>query len=338
MEKEEIRICEFCGVEISKEKLRKHLKVKHINAFNSVYDLTIYILKNVELLTDKNINNILVDFQTIPTFQIDIKYKFRFRKYITDLGLKHRTVKESNDLDSTINKRRNTIYDVYGVDNVSKNQTIKQKKKDTFTKNYGVDNIWKLREYRLWLESEMLKKYGKVYLADLYGNENLWGREKMTEPEKKDRIVKIHIGFDEWYKNLSPEDLELYIKNKTAHISNSIYYTSSLETRIEKILLNNVIDFEPQKWVGRYPYDFSFGKKILEVQGTYWYCDNRFYKGDDIIKRNGDNLLCSEVWERDLMKKKLAEKYGYEVFYIWEYDMKNMSDDDILNYIKNKIM
>ena len=152
------------------------------------------------------------------------------------------------------------------------------------------------------------------------------------------RILKMHVGFDDWYKNLSTEELDLHIKNKTIHLSNSSYYISSLEVRIEKILLNNTIDFESQKWVGRYPYDFSFGTKILEVQGTFWHCDRRFYKGDDIIKRNGDNLLCSEVWERDLMKKNLAEKYGYEVFYIWEYDMKNMSDDDILNYIKNKII
>jgi hypothetical protein len=42
-----------------------------------------------------------------------------------------------------------------------------------------------------------------------------------------------------------------------------------MENRIEKILIENKIDFETQKWISKYPYDFAFDNLILEVQGLY---------------------------------------------------------------------
>lgn len=99
-----------------------------------------------------------------------------------------------------------------------------------------------------------------------------------------------------------------------------------MENRIEKILIENKIDFETQKQISKYPYDFAFDNLILEVQGLYWHCDNRFYKEDDIIKRDGEQKLVQEIWQKDELKKDIAKKYGYEMFYQYEYDMNKMTD------------
>jgi len=328
--------CDFCGTEISSEKLRKHIKTVHPNVFDNLYDLTIYILKKVESKTDEDIINILNDYKNNSVLYINDKYNFRFRKYITDLGLNHKSISESTLTKSCIEKRKNTSINKYGFDNPSKNENIKQKKRDTFTKNYGVDNIWKLREYRVWWESEMFKKHGKVCLADLYGNDNLWGWKEMLEDDKKERIKKSNDGFKIWYHNLNDEEKIQYSIDRCGNLGNN-FYQSKLENRIEKILIENKINFETQKWISKYPYDFAFDNLILEVQGLYWHCDNRFYKGDDIIKRDGEQKLVQDIWQKDTLKKDIAEKYGYEIFYLYEYDMNKMTDEEVLTYIISNI-
>lgn len=40
-----------------------------------------------------------------------------------------------------------------------------------------------------------------------------------------------------------------------------------------------------------------------------------------------------EVWDKDLEKKEIANKYGYKVEYIWEKDMNLLSDDDLKLFI-----
>lgn len=36
-------------------------------------------------------------------------------------------------------------------------------------------------------------------------------------------------------------------------------------------------------------------------------------------------------------KKEIAEKYGYEVFYVWEDEIKKLNEKDIVLLIKEKI-
>ena len=61
--------------------------------------------------------------------------------------------------------------------------------------------------------------------------------------------------------------------------------------------------------------------KCIEVQGTYWHCDPRFYDGNYLHKVK--NKTASEIWEYDLSKKLLIESKKLQVLYIWEYDWDN---------------
>lgn len=331
---EETIICQFCGKKISKEKYRKHLKSKHEENFKSIFDLTIHVLDVVENLTDEFITNIISDYTYNSVLYIEEKYNFRFRKYIDDLKLTHKSISDSNLTKNTLEKRKKTFIKIYGVDNPSKDENIKDKKRKTFLKNYGVDNIWKLKEYRLWWEDEMMKKYGQVCLSNLYDNQNSFVWKTINENDKKIRIKKLRDGFEKWYNGLNDEELINYVISRC---KNAVFYQSSLEKRIESILIENNIEFNPQKWINKFPYDFCFGNKILEVQGTYWHCDPKIYNSNDIIKRNGDELLVEDIWNKDILKKINAEKYGYNVFYLWELELNEMSDIEILEFIKKFI-
>jgi len=325
-------VCEFCGKEISVEKLGVHLKSHHMDRFDGVINLTKYLMVKRENIKYDDIDNIINDYYKTSVLDVDKKYGFRFRKYISGLGLKRLSVADVIKNNIVRDKMKITMLMRYGAENASNCEEFKQKKRNTFTKNYGVDNIWKLREYRLWWEDEMIKKYGKVCLADLYGKQNAWGWKEMADVTKTERIRILRKGFNNWYSSLTDEEKTQHIINKTTSLIN--HSQSNLEKRIERLLNNNNIKNKTQYWVSRVPYDFFIDNKILlEVQGTYWHCDPRKYKCDDIIKRDGENHLVSEIWEKDIMKKNIAIKYGYKIKYLWEDEINEMNNVELLNKI-----
>jgi hypothetical protein len=327
--------CVHCGIELSDIKYRKHLKYRHLNLFDSLVELTKHAITTVENIDENTLEGIINEYKntSVPTLVICKRYNFNFRKYITDLGLKHKTISESTSSKECIDKRSKSILAKYGVDNASKSEEVKAKKRETSIRNYGVDNIWKTPTYRSEWEKKVLAKYGKVCLRDLYGNENSFGWKTISEEDKAIRIDKLHESYLNWYYSLAEDEREAYIISK---IGKS--FTSKLETRISSILKANNIKYEPQVFISRHSYDFKINENfILEVNGTYWHCDPRFYVESDTIMRDGESHLVKEIWNKDARKKILAEKHGYHLSYIWEYDMNGMTDNEILSYILDKM-
>ena len=293
-----------------------------------------YIICCKNSITEEQLDLIIKDYENNSVLYIEQTYNISFRSFVKNLGLKHKNISDSRKTNSCKERTKNTNNQKYGVDNISQSEHIKQKKKETFLKNYGVDNIWKLKEYRIEWEQKMIEKYGSPYIGNIHGNGNLWGWNNLES--KISRINKLKEDFKKWYYNLSEEDKEIYAKTRGNYLVKAS--KSFLETRIEKILIDNCIFNKSQYWIKRKSYDFWLGEKnILEIQGKYWHCDPRFYKENDIIQHGESYYLVKDVWDKDEEKKKLAEKYGYNVFYLWETDIKNMTDFDILNKIKNFI-
>lgn len=329
-------ICEFCKKNVSVDKLRKHLKVNHINEFSNLFELAKYVLLKKENVNDELLNQIINEYNISSVNHIEKKYGFRFRHFVNDLGLKKMSISDSKRSKITIEKTKHTNLMKYGVENVSNNESIKNKKKKTFLKNYGVDNIWKLRDYRIWWENEMINRYGTPCLSNLYGNENHFGWKTISRDDKNARIEKLHTRYKIWYNNLSEEERNLFNKNRVHKLLS--YSSSNLEKRIENVLKNNGLNYIPQFWIKQKSYDFCLdfeNKKILEVQGTYWHCDNRFYKKNDIVKHGDSTYLVNDIWNNDLNKKNIAESYGYKMYYIWEYDLNKMNDDEILTFLES---
>jgi len=326
-------ICKFCNKEISKEKYGIHLKTKHLNEFKNSIELYRYFFSVKENIDLNMIDNIIEDYKDNSVLYIEDKYNIKFRRHIPRLGLKQKSISESRKTVTSKNKQKETNKLIYGVENVSQSKLIKDKKKKTFLKNYGVDNIWKLKEYRIWWEEFIINKYGKVCLSDLYGNQNSWGWNEMSMDEKKIRISKIHKAYIKWYDNLPESEKLIFNQSRSKGILKA--GKSKLELRIENILINNQIYNKSQFWVDRKSYDFYLGNKnILEVQGTYWHCDPRKYCSTDIVKFGDDIYQVSDIWERDKIKKEIAESYGYKMYYIWEIEINKMSDDEILIFIQ----
>lgn len=76
-----------------------------------------------------------------------------------------------------------------------------------------------------------------------------------------------------------------------------------------------------------YSYDFVYNNKIIEFQGDYWHCNPELYNEDFYNKVK--KKTAKEIWQFDKEKKECAEKYGYKILYIWEYEYKQDKDATI---------
>ena len=76
-----------------------------------------------------------------------------------------------------------------------------------------------------------------------------------------------------------------------------------------------------------FAYDFTYNKKIIEFQGDYWHCNPALF--DETFFNKVKQATAKEIWEYDKIKKHAAEHYGYEVFYVWEYDYTNDPENEI---------
>lgn len=101
---------------------------------------------------------------------------------------------------------------------------------------------------------------------------------------------------------------------------------TSIEKEMEEILNSLCVSFQYEKQMvlssrEYYPdfllTDFNI---VIECYGDYWHANPKKYKEDDKIV----GKLCSEIWQRDLNRKIVFEKSGFELFHFWEDEFRDI--------------
>lgn len=251
--------------------------------------------------------------------------------FLRKFSIPLRSLKESTNTPHIKEQRKATCLKRYGVENPSQDEFIKRKKAETFLKNYGVDNIWKDPNYYSWLDQ---------YMIDTYGKKRVTNGTKISETrlnfsvEKKKRLSMImsETAIQTWESKTEEEKKEQMV-NMRKSIPVDIK-CSKLEYRIKQILDDNNIPYIHQYFLSYYSYDFCFlNYVLLEVNGDYWHGNPSMYQSGDIIKQGSEDIMVDQLWDRDLVKKLEAEKYGNKVYYLWESDINSMTDQEILDFI-----
>ena len=316
--------CIICNEEINKKNILK----KHINHHHNIDELTNemnYIMSlniGYETIFDE-VKNLYLSGYTVN----DIKklYGVSFSRYIEIIGIK-RSASESKKTIVYQERVKSTNLSKYGVENPSQNQEIKQKKKNTFLKHFGYENNFCNFDIRSFAQKNI--DYNKVLQTT---KENLiikYGEDIKNVSQIPWVRLKISNSQIERYQNFSEDE-----KRKMTEIARSnIRYVSSQEIRIQSLLNKLNIEYTCNVFLFSYNWDILFrNKKIIEVQGDFWHGNPKFYKETDILL-NG--LTVHDVWKKDERKKKLIEKKGYTLYYLWESDINNMSDDEIIKALK----
>lgn len=200
----------------------------------------------------------------------------------------HKT--HANHTNETIIKRKQTLMDKYGVDNVSKIKNIKDKKTQTCLNKYGVGNGSQKNYSKLFVS---LQNDSNASIS--FFNQN---NQKFTIEELGEYLKVSYIPLTDW---LDKFNLRKYIKHIPSKTEDSVAdYIKSLG--IEHIVrrARNILD--NGKEIDIYLPDY---KIAIEVNGTYWH---------------------SEI-EKDkkyhLNKSKDCENKGIRLIHIWQYEWDN---------------
>lgn len=274
---------------------------------------------------------------SLPDFKRECDLAYKQTQFLLDFfRIKKRDSKEANKSKVKQSKYKDTCKKKYGVTNVSQVRSVKDKKKETFIKNYGVDNIWKSKEYYDWLHSHMLSKYGKKSLSNRYGNlQKYW--DGRTKAQKRQNMKAANEGYKKYWAALTDEQKNEIIRKRCKNLSYN--FRSKLETRISMVLTSLNIPYQWQFWINRKSYDFRISKTkiIIEVNGDYWHANPKMYKYDDVINYPDGYKEASEIWSKDDKKKQNAERYGYQILYIWESELNKIDDTEIEDFVVKKI-
>ncbi len=265
------------GVKISKNPALKE-KLYELTSFlpeDAPQSLRIWCLKNEILSKDKlpkcpvcgklpaYSTGKFLTYCSKKCAQLD-KEKF-LKKYGVEHHLKSDLVKE---------KRRRTVLEKYGVENVG--VVTREKAKKTMIEKYGVDNYTKTQEYKKKLRKTSLEKYGVVHPA-----KSAIVREKIKKvhKEKKEEIKKaIERAFLEKYGVRSPMHIQA-VKNKV------------LEKYKKKVWERLILKFEKQQLKPLFSFEEFRNIKVKERERLKFLCtvcNTEFYDHLD----NGHIPVC----------------------------------------------
>jgi len=293
-----MRKCPFCDKIVGNDPHIYFCKSKTTDDKREIKFL--FINKNFPLISTKDIivDRYVTNSKSLVDIRKEFNIDFKSTLFLLDyFEIKKRTISESSILISST-KYKKTCIDKYGVDNVSKCKIIKQKKEETFMKNYGVDNIFKDVKFKKWIL------------------ENNFAWNNLTDEENQKRVDKQTISIKKYWNNLTDEQ-----KNKLYRYNGA----SSLESKVSEILNGLSISYITQFHLKGKIFDFRILNTniLIEVNGDYWHCNPSKYKAEEIVKFHSNSKKVSDIWEKDDVKKKLAEIDGFKVVYIWEEEMKN---------------
>jgi G:T-mismatch repair DNA endonuclease (very short patch repair protein) len=103
-----------------------------------------------------------------------------------------------------------------------------------------------------------------------------------------------------------------------------------IEREIESALGANNIAFTPQHRIGRFTIDFAIpSKKIaIEANGDFWHANPKIYDNRNLYKIQADAI------EKDARKLAKLDAEGYEVYIVWENDLKVNKDETLEKLIE----
>lgn len=204
-------------------------------------------------------------------------------------GIKTHSISESCFLETVKIKKKITIQEKYGCDNISQNEEIKQKKINKALEKYGTINVFQSEEIKEKSRQTCLEKYGAIS----FSNSKFYKDPKRNFSKPHQKVSQYLNGKNIIHKN--------EVRGKFSKFNDEL---NKFYSPIPDIVLEDY-------------------KVILEINGDRWHCHPSIYKPEDKIS----HLWCGEcfvkdVWKKDDIRKRHLESFGYKVVIIWELDLK----------------
>lgn len=339
-------ICKICKIGFNgvnhKKALNGHLKFCSAREeFMKMY-----------FLTEENLENKLIECGSVSQFIL--KYPFKrsntffykvFKEYNIDTSIKKasnsKQVKEKRIVTNlkkygsehnfckdhpSRKKWEKRMLEEEGITNVFQRDSVKQKSKETMLSKYKVEHNSQHPKFKSDLNGFILR-YGEKEGELLY----------VKTCFEKGKSLRLNYYIEKYGDEEGLLKYQERIKKSFFGVLNN-RSVSQLSIKIAKVLneLNILYDeeFIIQENDMTRIYDFKIGNILIELNGDFWHANPEKYLSNDLLNFPGQEVKASFLWEKDKIKKELAEKKGYEVVYFWE---KEINTNIGLSIIKEKL-
>lgn len=314
-----IFICKICNKEFNSLKaLTLHLKLHNISSEEYYKKFLLKPNEGFCKICGKptKYHSISTGFYTYCSNECIGKDKSIVKKR-EDTSLKRFGVKHASELPEFIDKAKNTYKERTGYDhNMHNPESIKKvieerKKNETIKLKYKINGI----NYSNNAKNEFLNfiKPYNLTLLDYEDKEHITIKCNICNNEIKTRTQFIYQRIK---KHIIPCS---FCQPKPKQTS---FRESEFKVFIKEIYKNTILENDRTILKGKeidiFLPDLNIG---IEFDGIYWHADSRFFKEDEIVYRKG--LTAKQIWEKDMLKDKLAESVGIKLVRIKEYDWVN---------------
>jgi hypothetical protein len=305
--------------------LKNNIPYFTCETYNDVENLITLIQKSKGLTTVKfkNYNVVSPFFDEIllkPKLSVD-EFCTRFRKFKVVVGLKSYGVRQVEyfKLRGYSDDESKNLVSLFQQTNSKKATEISHKQKsETWKKNSKINNynqsrgrnFYKLKGLSAEEIEEKIQKRNKKWVSSL---EVAIKRDPSINKRKGKTFEELVI------KHGKERALQIVRSRLCTNISKpEIQLRSRLNLTNDWISQFYISDPITGKF---YIYDYvnPKTKEIIEFNGDFWHCNPLKYTSDffhPILK-----LTATEIWNKDKIKKQIAEQQGYKIKYIWENEI-----------------
>jgi len=309
--------CPFCKKKINRYD-GHHIYRCDRNNLNDDYNTKlVYISYNFPILSNKNnlYNEYIIKLNSLPDIRKEYGISYRNILFLLDhFEIKKRDLKKSSKLISS-KKYKKTCLDKYGVDNISKLESIKRKKEYSHKK--GVENnLSDNKEHYEWIKNELF--FNKNIDMNLLKNDDV------LESEFR-KLIGVY--YTHWNNLIDEEKNEIMNNHKPIE--------SKVSSCLDKLNLTYTKNFK----IGIKKFDLKLDNTyiLIEVNDDFWHANPKKYSKSDVMEFPFKKVRAVTIWNKDRIKKKYAESKGYKLITIWENDIIDLDSDELIDFVINKI-
>jgi hypothetical protein len=193
-------------------------------------------------------------------------------------------------------------------------------KKGSAGLEYWINKGYSLDEAKI-KRRERQQTFSKKICIEKYGKEG--GLKVFTERQNRWQKTLYKNGkLKSGYSEISQELFFNLIKNiDDIELLNKIYFAK----KGGEYVISNVDGF--------FRFDFTDikNKKIIEYNGDQYHGNPKKYLAEDTPHPFRKDVKSKELWEKDMLKNKLANKNGFEVLTIWDSEYRLGNKQKVIN-------